>query len=105
MVLFMTMLFTPMASYAYYSVTSHFNGTNMPKLPFDSLQEALSKAPLISPLDYDRDYILYLSASEVSVAGVLVQVGDDQNKFMSSTILEKISQGHLSSTITKRNSP
>jgi hypothetical protein len=32
---------------------------------------------LISPPDYDHDYILYLSASVVSVAGVLVQLGDD----------------------------
>jgi hypothetical protein len=41
------------------------------------LKEALNKSPLISPPDFDKDYILYLSASEVSVAGVLVQLGDD----------------------------
>jgi hypothetical protein len=44
---------------------------------FDDLKEALSNAPLISPPDYNRDYILYLSASTVSVAGVLIQLGDD----------------------------
>jgi hypothetical protein len=44
---------------------------------FDDLKSSLSNAPLISPPDYDRDYILYLSASVVSVAGVLVQLGDD----------------------------
>jgi hypothetical protein len=44
---------------------------------FDDLKSSLSNAPLISPPDYDRDYILYLSASTVSVAGVLVQLGDD----------------------------
>jgi hypothetical protein len=38
---------------------------------FDDLKEALSNAPLISPPDYDHDYILYLSASPISVAGVL----------------------------------
>jgi hypothetical protein len=32
---------------------------------------------LIIPLDYDRDYILLFSASVVSVAGVLIQLGDD----------------------------
>jgi hypothetical protein len=32
---------------------------------------------LISPLDYDRDYILYLSTLVVSVAGILLQLGDD----------------------------
>jgi hypothetical protein len=44
---------------------------------FDDLKAALSHAPLISPPDYDRDYILYLSTSTVSVAGVLIQLGDD----------------------------
>jgi hypothetical protein len=37
----------------------------------------LSNAPLIIPPDYDRNYILYLSASTVSVAGILIQLGDD----------------------------
>jgi hypothetical protein len=40
----------------------------------------LSNTPLISPLDYNRDYILYISASSVSVAGVLVQIGDDDHE-------------------------
>jgi len=44
---------------------------------FYELKYTLSNSPLISPLDYDRDYILYLSASVVSVAGILVQLGDD----------------------------
>jgi hypothetical protein len=47
------------------------------KTNFDVLKTNLSNAPLISPPDYDRDYILYLSASTVSVAGILVQLGDD----------------------------
>jgi hypothetical protein len=41
---------------------------------------ALSNAPLISAPDYNRDYILYVSASIVSVAGVLVQLGDDNHE-------------------------
>jgi hypothetical protein len=41
------------------------------------MKVALYNAPLISPLDYDCDYILYLSALAISVAGVLVQLGDD----------------------------
>jgi hypothetical protein len=44
---------------------------------FDDLKEALSIAPLIIPTYYDRDYILYLSASAVSIVGVLVQLGED----------------------------
>jgi hypothetical protein len=41
---------------------------------------ALSNAPLISSPDYNRDYILYISASAVSVAGVLIQIGDDDRE-------------------------
>jgi hypothetical protein len=47
---------------------------------FDDLKTALSNAPLISAPDYNRDYILYVSASAVSVAGVLVQLGDDNRE-------------------------
>jgi hypothetical protein len=39
---------------------------------FDDLKMALSNAPLISPTDYNRNYILYISALAVSVVGVLV---------------------------------
>jgi hypothetical protein len=39
---------------------------------FDDLKTTLSNAPLISAPDYSRDYILYISASAVSVASVLV---------------------------------
>jgi hypothetical protein len=47
---------------------------------FDDLKTALSNAPLISAPDYNRDYILYVSTSAVSVAGVLVQLGDDNHE-------------------------
>jgi hypothetical protein len=40
----------------------------------------LSNTPLISPLDYDHNNILYLSALVVSVTGVLVQLGDDEHE-------------------------
>jgi hypothetical protein len=39
---------------------------------FDDLKTTLSNAPLISAPDYNRDYILYVSTSAVSVAGVLI---------------------------------
>jgi hypothetical protein len=39
---------------------------------FDNLKEVLSNAPLISAPDYNRDYILYVSTSAVSIAGILV---------------------------------
>jgi hypothetical protein len=41
---------------------------------------ALSNAPLISALYYNRNYILYILASIVSVARVLVQLGDDNRE-------------------------
>jgi hypothetical protein len=44
---------------------------------FDDLKVTLSNSPLISPPDYDRDYILYLSVLVISVVGVLIQLGDD----------------------------
>jgi hypothetical protein len=47
---------------------------------FDDIKTTLSNAPLISASDYSRDYILYLSASAVSVAGILVQLGDDNHE-------------------------
>ena len=40
----------------------------------------LSNTPLISSLDYNSDYILYISASVVSVARVLVQIDDDDRE-------------------------
>jgi hypothetical protein len=40
----------------------------------------LWNAPLISAPNYNRDYILYISASVVSVAGVLIQIGDDDDE-------------------------
>jgi hypothetical protein len=47
------------------------------KTLFDDLKSSLSNYPLFSPPDYDHDCILYLSASTISVAGVLIQLGDD----------------------------
>jgi hypothetical protein len=47
---------------------------------FDDLKAVLSNAPLISPPNYDRDYILYLLASIVSIVGVLIQLGDDNHE-------------------------
>jgi hypothetical protein len=47
------------------------------QIDFYDLKETLSNAPLISPPNYDCDYILYLLASTVSVVVVLIQLGDD----------------------------
>jgi hypothetical protein len=55
----------------------------------------LSNAPLISPPDYDRDYILYLSSSVVSVAGFIIQLGDDGREHVIYYISKNISRPPL----------
>jgi hypothetical protein len=40
---------------------------------FDALKHALTHAPLLHPLEYTKDYILYLAASTSTIAMVLVQ--------------------------------
>jgi hypothetical protein len=40
----------------------------------------LSNAPLISAPNYNHDYILYVSASAVLVAGFFVQLGDENRE-------------------------
>ena len=43
---------------------------------FDALKKELTSAPLLSPPDYSRDFLLYLAAAESTIGMVLVQ-GDD----------------------------
>jgi hypothetical protein len=47
---------------------------------FDDLKATLSNAPLISAPDYNHDYIFYVSASSVSVADILIHLGDDNHE-------------------------
>jgi hypothetical protein len=47
---------------------------------FDDLKTTLLNAPLISTPDYNHDYILYVSASNVLVAGFLMQLSDDNHE-------------------------
>jgi hypothetical protein len=48
---------------------------------FEALKLSLTKAPLLFPPDYSRDYFLYLAASEYTIGMVLVQEDDahDEN--------------------------
>ena len=39
---------------------------------FDALKQALASAPLLLAPDFTRDFILYVSASENTITGVLV---------------------------------
>jgi hypothetical protein len=44
---------------------------------FDALKKALVSTPLLSPPNYNRDYLLYLAATESSIGMVLVQEDDE----------------------------
>ena len=44
--------------------------------PFDALKKALTSAPLLSPPDYSRDFLLYLAAAESTIGMVLFQEDD-----------------------------
>ena len=52
---------------------------------------ALSNAPLISAPNYNRDYIPYIPASVVSVAGVLIQIDDDDREHVINYVSKNMS--------------
>jgi hypothetical protein len=47
---------------------------------FEALKLALTHTPLLFPPDYSRDYFLYLTASDSTIAMVLVQEDDSHDK-------------------------
>ena len=47
---------------------------------FDALKQALASTPLLSAPDFTRDFILYVSALENSISGVLVQEDDTHHE-------------------------
>ena len=47
---------------------------------FEALKLSLTRAPLLFPPDYSRDYFLYLAASEFTISMVLVQEDDVHKK-------------------------
>jgi hypothetical protein len=47
---------------------------------FEALKLSLTKAPLLFPLDYSRDYFIYLAASEYTISMVLVQEDDKHDE-------------------------
>ena len=46
------------------------------QLAFEGLKKALLLVPLLNPLDYSRDFILYLAVSKSTIGVVLVQEDD-----------------------------
>jgi hypothetical protein len=47
---------------------------------FDALKLTLTHTPLLFPLNYSRDYFLYLAASDSTIAMVLVQEDDSHDE-------------------------
>ena len=47
---------------------------------FDALKQALTTTLLLSPLNYNNDFLLYLATYETTIGMVLVQTNDDQNE-------------------------
>jgi hypothetical protein len=55
---------------------------------FEALKLSLTRAPLLFPPDYSRDYFLYLAASEYTIGMVLVQEDDAHDKHVVITLVE-----------------
>ena len=43
---------------------------------FDALKKALTSAPLLIPLDYNRDFLSYIAAAESTIGMVIIQEDD-----------------------------
>ena len=54
----------------------HFYWDDWAQRYFEALKKALSLAPILSPPNYSKDFILYLAASEATIGMVLVQEDD-----------------------------
>ena len=49
---------------------------------FDNLKHALTHSPVKDPLDYSKDFLLYIVASTTTIAMVLVQENPDSQEHM-----------------------
>ena len=54
----------------------HFLWDDFTQHSFDALKKTLTSAPLLSPPDYSRDFLLYLAVVESTIGMVLVQEDD-----------------------------
>lgn len=67
---------------------------------FEALKKALSSAPILSPPDYSKDFILYLAVSKATIRMVLVQEDESLQEhaiyYLSRSLIEaKISYAHV----------
>jgi hypothetical protein len=49
---------------------------------FDALKHALTTAPLLRPLNYNKDFLLYLVVAESTIGMVLVQEDDSFSEYV-----------------------
>ena len=54
----------------------HFVWDEQVQAAFDALKQALTSAPRLSPPNFTKEFILYVSAYENAIIGVLVQEDD-----------------------------
>ena len=47
---------------------------------FKELKSALTNTPLLIPPNYNKDFLLYLAASDTTISMVLVQTNDQHNE-------------------------
>jgi hypothetical protein len=59
---------------------SEFISDKVANNAFEALKLSLTKAPLLFPLDYSRDYFLYLATSEYTISMVLIQEDDNHDE-------------------------
>ena len=50
-----------------------FFGDDQAQWAFDNIKHALTHSPMIHPLDYSKDFFLYIDASAATITMVLVQ--------------------------------
>ena len=57
-----------------------FNWGQTEKESFQKILEAISEAPSLLSLDFNKDFILYTFASDISYAAVLTQLNQQNNE-------------------------
>ena len=70
------------------------------QISFEALKKSLSSAPVLSPPDYSKDFILYLAASKATIGMVLVQEDDSLHEhaiyYLSRSLVEaELSYAHV----------
>ena len=63
--------------------------------PFDALKHALTNVPLLHPLNYHRDYFMYLAASDATIGMVLVQEDDSSSEHVTYYLSRSLTKNEI----------